>query len=329
MESTVLGYPRIGPQRELKKATEAYWAGRETAAGLEQTAAGLRRQTWETLRDAGLPDIPSNTFSLYDHVLDTAVMVNAVPERFAALDGPRRLLRDGPRRRRRSRALELTKWFDTNYHYLVPELEQATDLRLVGDKPVRGVPGGAAARHRDPAGAARPGVVPAAVQGRSSRASRPLDLLDPLLVAYEQLLGELHAAGRPVGAAGRAGPGGRPHPARSSTRCAAPTSGSGRSATGRSCWSSTYFGEIGDALPVLADSPVEAIGLDFVAGPGNREALGAIGGIGAEDPGRRRGRRPQRVARGHARGAVAVRVAARPGRRADREHVLLAAARAA
>ena len=53
MESTVLGYPRIGAQRELKKATEAYWAGRETAAGLEQTAAALRRQTWETLRDAG------------------------------------------------------------------------------------------------------------------------------------------------------------------------------------------------------------------------------------------------------------------------------------
>ena len=87
MESTVLGYPRIGAQRELKKATEAYWAGRETAAGLEQTAVGLRRQTWETLRDAGLSDIPSNTFSLYDHVLDTAVMVNAVPKRFASLEG--------------------------------------------------------------------------------------------------------------------------------------------------------------------------------------------------------------------------------------------------
>src|SRR6202167_6534352 len=113
MESTVLGYPRIGPQRELKKATEAYWAGRETAAGLEQTAAGLRRQTWETLRDAGLPDIPSNTFSLYDHVLDTAVMVNAVRQRLAGpegLDAYFAMARgaDG------ITALELTKWFDTN-----------------------------------------------------------------------------------------------------------------------------------------------------------------------------------------------------------------------
>ena len=64
METTVLGYPRIGGRRELKKATEAFWAGRETAAGLAETAAMLRRQTWEALRDAGLSGIPSNTFSL-------------------------------------------------------------------------------------------------------------------------------------------------------------------------------------------------------------------------------------------------------------------------
>ena len=99
MDSTVLGYPRIGPQRELKKAPEAYWAGRETAAASSTPPPALRRQTWETLRDAGLPDIPSNTFSLYDHVLDTAVMVNAVPKRFAGPGRPRRLLRDGARRR--------------------------------------------------------------------------------------------------------------------------------------------------------------------------------------------------------------------------------------
>src|SRR5271154_1955130 len=87
METTVLGYPRIGPQRELKKATEAFWAGRETAAGLLDAAAGLRRQVWETLRAAELSQIPSNTFSLYDHVLDTAVLFNAIPGRFAGRDG--------------------------------------------------------------------------------------------------------------------------------------------------------------------------------------------------------------------------------------------------
>jgi 5-methyltetrahydropteroyltriglutamate--homocysteine methyltransferase len=277
MESTVLGYPRIGPQRELKKATEAYWAGRETAAGLEQTAAALRRQTWETLRDAGLSDIPSNTFSLYDHVLDTAVMVNAVPKRFAAADGLDAYFAmargaDG------ITALELTKWFDTNYHYLVPELEQATDLRLVGDKPVREY-----LEARQLGIETRPvllGPVSFLLLSKAVEPGfQPIDLLDPLLVAYEQLLGQLHAAGarwvqldEPALAADRTpaeleavrlayqrlgSPGGRPK-----------------------LLVSTYFGEIGDALAVLADSPVEAIGLDFVAGPGNREALGAIGGIG-------------------------------------------------
>ena len=142
----------------------------------------------------------------------------------------------------------------------------------------------------------------------------PLDLLDPLLVAYAQLLGELHAAGaRWVQL---------DEPALAADRTPAELEALGRAyqrlgslADRPKLLVSTYFGELGDALPVLADTPVEAIGLDFVAGPGNREALGAIGGIGAQDPGRRRGRRPQRVAHGPARGAVrcARRCSAWPG----------------
>ena len=277
MESTVLGYPRIGPRRELKKATEAYWAGRETAAGLEQTAAGLRRQTWETLRDAGLSDIPSNTFSRYDHVLDTAVMVNAVPKRFAGLAGLDAYVAmargaDGVT------ALELTKWFDTNYHYLVPELEQATDLRLVDDKPVREY-----LEAKQLGIETRPVLLGPVSFLLLSKAVEPgfapLDLLDPLLAAYEQLLGELHAAGaqwvqldEPTLAADRT------DAELDALRRAYQRLGS---LAGRpKLLVSTYFGEIGGALPVLAGSPVEAIGLDFVAGPGNREALGAIGGIG-------------------------------------------------
>ena len=279
MESTVLGYPRIGPQRELKKATEAYWAGRETAAGLEQTAAGLRRQTWETLRDAGLSDIPSNTFSLYDHVLDTAVMVNAVPKRFAGLEGLDAYFAMA-RGAEGVTALELTKWFDTNYHYLVPELEQATDLRLVGDKPVREY------REAKQLGIeTRPVVLGPVSFLLLSKAVEPgfapLDLLDPLLVAYEELLGELHRAGaqwvqldEPTLAADRT-------PAElEAVRRAYQRLGSLRDRP--KLLVSTYFGEIGEALAVLSESPVEAIGLDFVAGPGNREALGAVGGIGGK-----------------------------------------------
>jgi 5-methyltetrahydropteroyltriglutamate--homocysteine methyltransferase len=277
MESTVLGYPRIGAQRELKKATEAFWAGRESAAGLEETAAGLRGQTWETLRDAGLSDIPSNTFSLYDHVLDTAVMVNAVPKRFAALEGLEAYFAMA-RGSEGIRALELTKWFDTNYHYLVPELEQATDLRLAGDKPVREY-----REARQLGIETRPVVLGPVSFLLLSKAVEPgfapLDLLDPLLAAYEQLLGELHAAGaqwvqldEPALAADRTeGELAALH--RAYQRL-------GSLADRPKVLVSTYFGEIGDALPVLADSPIEAIGLDFVAGPGNREALAAIGGIG-------------------------------------------------
>src|SRR6266571_8858993 len=82
MTSTIHGFPRIGARRELKAATEGYWAGTVTAEELDQTARDLRRQTWTLLRDAGLGEIPSNHFSLYDQVLDLAFMVGAVPARF-------------------------------------------------------------------------------------------------------------------------------------------------------------------------------------------------------------------------------------------------------
>jgi 5-methyltetrahydropteroyltriglutamate--homocysteine methyltransferase len=279
MEATVLGYPRIGARRELKRATEAFWAGRETEAGLAETAAALRRETWETLRDAGLSGIPSNTFSLYDHVLDTAVLFNAIPDRFAGLDGLDAYFAmargtDG------IVPLELTKWFDTNYHYLVPEVGPGTRLRLAGDKPVREY-----LEAQSQGIQTRPVLLgPLSFLLLSKPAEpgfQPLDLLDPLLDAYAQLLGELHAAGaewvqldEPTLAADRT------EEDLAALRRAYDRLGSLPQRP--SLLVSTYFGEIGDALPVLADSPVEAIGLDFVAGPGNREALAKAGGLGAK-----------------------------------------------
>jgi 5-methyltetrahydropteroyltriglutamate--homocysteine methyltransferase len=277
METTVLGYPRIGARRELKKATEAFWAGRETAVGLAETAAALRRQTWETLRDAGLPGIPSNTFSLYDHVLDTAVLFNAIPERFAGLDGLDAYFAMA-RGAEGIVPLELTKWFDTNYHYLVPELGPGTQLRLAGDKPVREY-----LQARSYGIQTRPVLLgPLSFLLLSKRADpdfQPLALLDPLLDAYGQLLGELHAAGAEWVQLDE--------PALAADRAEEELAALGRAydrlgslPQRPSLLVSTCFGEIGAALPVLAASPVEAIGLDFVAGPGNREALAAVGGIG-------------------------------------------------
>jgi 5-methyltetrahydropteroyltriglutamate--homocysteine methyltransferase len=279
METTVLGYPRIGARRELKKATEAFWADQGDAADLEATGAALRQQTWETLRDAGLSRIPSNTFSLFDHVLDTAVMVNAVPGRFAGLSGLDRyfaMARGGDG----IAPLELTKWFDTNYHYLVPELGPGTDLRLAGDKPLREYEQARALGIET-----RPvllGPVTFLLLSKPAEPGlRPLDLLDQLLDVYAQVLGELNAAGaewvqldEPVLAADRT-------PAELAALHRA-YHRLGSLDRRPKLLVSTYFGEIGEALPVLAESPVEAIGLDFVAGPGNREALAAIGGIGGQ-----------------------------------------------
>ncbi|EUA73161.1 cobalamin-independent synthase, N-terminal domain protein [Mycobacterium xenopi 4042] len=98
--ATITGAPRIGPRRELKRATEGYWAGRTSRAELESVAATLRRDTWSQLAAAGLDSVPVNTFSYYDQMLDTAVMVGALPARvqtvhddldryFAAARGPR------------------------------------------------------------------------------------------------------------------------------------------------------------------------------------------------------------------------------------------------
>jgi 5-methyltetrahydropteroyltriglutamate--homocysteine methyltransferase len=277
METTVLGYPRSGPRRELEKATEAYLAGQSSAAELEETAAALRAQAWETLREAGLTSIPSNTFSLYDHVLDTAVLFDAVPGRFAGLGGLDRYFAmargaDG------IAPLELAKWFDTDYQYLVPELGPQTCLRLAGDKPVR--------EYREALIAGietRPVLLGPVSFLLLSTAAEPgfaaLSLLEPLLDAYEQLLGELAAAGaqwvqldEPVLADDRSG-----------ADLAAVAGAYHRLGSLRQrpkLLVSTYFGEIGGALPVLADSPVEAIGLDFAAGPGNADALAAIDGIG-------------------------------------------------
>ncbi len=277
METTVLGDPRFGAREELKKATDAFLASRETRAGLTETAAALRRQTWETLRDAGLSGIPSNTFSLYDHVLDAAVTVNAVPGRFAGLHGLDAyfaMAGGAPG----IAPLKTAKWFDTDHRYLVPELGPDTDLRLAGVKPVLEY-----LQARSYGIETRPVLLgPLSFLLLSEPAEPgfgPLTLLDPLLDAYGELLEKLHAAGAQWVQLDE--------PALAGDRTAAELEALrhayqrlGSSFRRPAMLVSTSFGEIGDALPVLAVSPVEAIGLDFTAGPGNLDALTAIGGIG-------------------------------------------------
>src|SRR5689334_12862751 len=121
--ATVLGYPRIGPRRELKRALEAYWAGPPDPTALRDVGAAVRADTWRRLAARGLTSLPSNTFSYYDHLLDAAVLVDAVPDRFRdAGDDPLDVLFAMARGTDALAPLPMTKWFDTNYHALVPEI---------------------------------------------------------------------------------------------------------------------------------------------------------------------------------------------------------------
>lgn len=137
--SANLGFPRIGAKRELKKAVEAYWKGESDAEQLLTTAATIRKENWQLQKEAGINHIPSNDFSLYDQVLDMTALLGAIPERyphsgnidlstyFAMARGAQTDGLDVP-------AMEMTKWFDTNYHFLVPELSSNQQFALKSTK---------------------------------------------------------------------------------------------------------------------------------------------------------------------------------------------------
>ncbi|GGL02155.1 5-methyltetrahydropteroyltriglutamate--homocysteine methyltransferase [Sphaerisporangium melleum] len=274
--STVLGYPRIGPRRELKRALEAYWQGRLGVEGLREAGARLREGTWLRLAELGLAALPSNTFSLYDHVLDAAMMVDAVPGRYRRPlpeDTCFAMARGGEG----AAPLRMTKWFDTNYHYLVPQVGPGTRFRAVPGKPV-----GEVREARALGLSTRPVLLgpvtflllcqaePGAAEG-----FRPLERLDDLLAVYEQVLGALAAEGvawvqldEPALVADRS-PGELAAVGEAYRRLGGLRGRPGLLVAG-------YFGELGAALPVLAGTPVEAIGLDLVRGGGDLAAACAL-----------------------------------------------------
>ena len=140
MKTSIIGYPRIGRLRELKFASEKYFRGEITASELEQTAKEIRLYDLKLQKESGLDLIPTNDFSFYDGVLDTAFLLNAVPERYTSLglsklDAYFAAARGYQGERGDVKALAMKKWYNTNYHYMVPEISDSTALRLVGTKP--------------------------------------------------------------------------------------------------------------------------------------------------------------------------------------------------
>lgn len=140
MKTTIIGYPRIGTLRELKFASEKYFRGEITTQELQDAAKELRRTHLQTQQSAGIDLIPTGDFSFYDNMLDTAVLLNAVPERYAALKLPAldeyfAMARGYQGNNGDVKALAMKKWFNTNYHYMVPEISRDTEIKLNGTKP--------------------------------------------------------------------------------------------------------------------------------------------------------------------------------------------------
>ncbi len=140
MKTSIIGYPRIGCLRELKFASEKYFRGEITAAELEKTAKEIRSYNLQLQKKSGLDFIPSNDFSFYDGILDTAFLLNAVPERYtslglSALDTYFAAARGYQGDKGDVKALAMKKWYNTNYHYMVAEIDDSTEIKLNGTKP--------------------------------------------------------------------------------------------------------------------------------------------------------------------------------------------------
>ncbi|MCQ4206591.1 5-methyltetrahydropteroyltriglutamate--homocysteine S-methyltransferase [Streptomyces longispororuber] len=285
--ATVYGYPRQGRHRELKKAIEGYWKGRVTSDAVRATAADLRRTNWQELAAAGITEVPTGDFSSYDHVLDTTVMVGAIPERHRAavdadaLDGYFAMARGT----QDVAPLEMTKWFDTNYHYLVPELGPGTVFTADSTKQVAELKEALALGLT-----ARPVLVGPVTYLLLAKPAPgvaadfdPLTLLDRLLPVYAEVLADLRAAGaewvqldEPTLVQDRT-----PAELGATTRAYRDL---GALTDRPKLLVASYFDRLGDALPVLAKAPVEGLALDFTeAAAANLDALAAVGGL----PGKR------------------------------------------
>jgi 5-methyltetrahydropteroyltriglutamate--homocysteine methyltransferase len=141
MKTNNLGYPRIGSNRELKKASELYWAGKISVDELIETGKDIRRRNWHLQSEAGVDLIPSNDFSFYDQVLDLTLTLGAIPERYhelaktnSAIDLYFAMARGAQKDGQDVVAMEMTKWFDTNYHYIVPEFTKNQKFELFSEK---------------------------------------------------------------------------------------------------------------------------------------------------------------------------------------------------
>ena len=280
-----LGYPRIGPKRELKSALESFWSGKTTEAELLSAAAALRAGARAIQQGSGINHVPSADFALYDHVLETACAIGLVPPGYGwSGEEPVSLatmfaLARGARGSEAALAagvpsdalpLEMTKWFDTNYHYMVPRLSAAMRPRLLDNRWARGLREGL--QHGTRTRPVLLGPVSLLLLSKVDDGVRPLDLLPALLPAYADALRILAEAGatwvqvdEPCLATDL--PTGADNAYRSAFRAMA------EAAPGLNLLLATYFEGLRDNLALAASLPVAGLHVDLVRAPGQLAAV--------------------------------------------------------
>lgn len=269
VQAANLGFPRIGAKRELKKVLEGYWKGTVDRAELEAETSALRSRHWALQAEAGLGSVPSGDFTLYDHVLDTTAMLGAVPERFGAagetvdLDTYFAMARGTPE----APAMEMTKWFDTNYHYIVPELWEGQSFGLASLKPVEEF-----IEARDAGIPARPmllGPVTWLMLGKSkTKGLDPLALLPDIVPIYEAILARLAKEGatwvqidEPVLSLDLS----------KQQQAALSQTYDSLASVGPKIMLASYFDRIGDNLDLALSLPTAGLHLDLVRGASDLE----------------------------------------------------------
>ncbi|MFZ5802357.1 MAG: 5-methyltetrahydropteroyltriglutamate--homocysteine S-methyltransferase [Candidatus Omnitrophota bacterium] len=277
-----LGYPRIGENRELKKAVEAYWNNKATLADLTRAGAAIRKTNWLYQKEAGIQRIPSNDFSFYDQMLDMTCLVGNVPPRFSWDGGPIDLntvflIARGMREADSSRSVpasEMTKWFDTNYHYIVPEFSSRTKFSLSSSKIFDEFKEALTLGIKT-----QPvliGPLTYLMLGKVQDAAQPsfdrFQLLDGLLKVYEEVLKKLAALGaewvqidEPVFALDLSDEQKKLFP-KAYGRIA-------KAAPGLKILVASYFGELRDNRDLYLSLPVHALHLDTVRGAAEIDSL--------------------------------------------------------
>ncbi|MDR2313795.1 MAG: 5-methyltetrahydropteroyltriglutamate--homocysteine S-methyltransferase [Spirochaetaceae bacterium] len=271
VKTLITGFPRIGEQRELKKVLEKYWAHEAPFDEVEAAARTLRKNHWRLQKDAGIDFISSNDFSLYDNMLDTIVMLNAVPERFAGIRDKQEQYFAMARGSGKAAAMEMTKWFNTNYHFIVPELCGGMDFRLDPAKIKSEY------REAKDLGVAAKiniiGPLTFLALSKTKDGGESFDYFDKIMPVYKQLLGEIAKLDESVYVQ-------FDEPAfvrNPSEKILSLVQRAYKELAGVSggikIMVTSYFEHALEAVKLLCDTPIWGIGLDFLYGGRNFEGL--------------------------------------------------------